>query len=63
VNGTLNREIGMGFWTRKLAGRAKALAQFFGALADLADGRHSGLIGLLLDCDAGPTSPPGVLSR
>jgi hypothetical protein len=53
----------MGFWTRKLAGRAKALPQVFGALADLADGRHSGLIGLLLDCDAGPTSPPGVLSR
>lgn len=31
--------LGMGFGTRNLAGRAKSLPQFFGALADLADGR------------------------
>ena len=29
----------MGFGTRNLAGRAQSLPQFFGALADLADGR------------------------
>ena len=31
--------LGMGFGTRNLAGRAQSLPQFFGALADLADGR------------------------
>jgi uncharacterized protein GlcG (DUF336 family) len=31
--------LGMGFGTRSLAGRAQSLPQFFGALADLADGR------------------------
>ncbi len=31
--------LGLGFGTRNLAGRAKSLPQFFGALADLADGR------------------------
>jgi uncharacterized protein GlcG (DUF336 family) len=31
--------LGIGFGTRNLAGRAQSLPQFFGALADLADGR------------------------
>ncbi len=31
--------LGLGFGTRNLDGRAKSLPQFFGALADLADGR------------------------
>lgn len=31
--------LGLGFGTRHLAGRAQSLPQFFGALADLADGR------------------------
>src|SRR5216683_519040 len=45
--------LGMGFGTRNLAGRAKSLPQFFGALADLADGRVLPVPGGVLVRDQG----------
>jgi len=44
--------LGLGFGTRNLAGRAKSLPQFFGALADLAGGRVLAVPGGVLVRDA-----------
>ena len=49
--------LGMGFGTRNLAGRAQSLPQFFGALADLADGRVLPVPGGVLEGTAQPTQP------
>jgi uncharacterized protein GlcG (DUF336 family) len=45
--------LGMGFGTRNLAARAQSLPQFFGALADLADGRVLPVPGGVLVRDEG----------